>query len=237
MVFTIKPLVGITCYMNEEQVYLGHVYSDTILRSGGLPVAIPAIRELQDVEQLAETLDGLLLSGGEDIDPEWYGEDPIPGLGTVTPARDWSEIHLARRFLALNKPVFAICRGCQVLNAAFGGSLYQDLGSQHPSIQHAQKAPRSHRSHKITILEGTLLHSIAGTEQVKVNSFHHQAVKQEAPGFRVSSRAPDGVIESVEHPGSKFVLGVQWHPEHTALTDSLSAKLFEAFVQACSSPD
>lgn len=219
--------------MNEEQIYLGHVYTDAILRAGGLPIAIPIIKEQSDIEQLTDTLDGLLLSGGEDIDPEWYGEDPIPQLGTVTPARDSLEMMLTRRFIAADKPIFAICRGCQLLNAACGGSLYQDLNSQHEAIQHSQKAPRSHRSHNITILEDTLLHRIARTEQVKVNSFHHQAVKKPAPGFRISSRAADGVIESIEHPDASFVLGVQWHPEHTALTDSLSAKLFEAFVQAC----
>jgi putative glutamine amidotransferase len=136
--------------------------------------------------------------------------------------------------MAADKPVFAICRGMQLLNAAAGGTLFQDIERQFPDcLQHRQLAPRSHLSHQVVIADGSLLEKSAGAAQIRVNSFHHQAVKQPAPGFRVNAVAADGVVEGIESVSHRFVLGVQWHPENLARTDDAARKLFSAFIDVC----
>jgi putative glutamine amidotransferase len=232
-----KPVIAISASYEDEYACLKHEYYQTIVRSGGLPVIVPFFLEQEDVAQLCGIADGLLLTGGPDVDPDYYGEQPIRGLGRITPERDRVELMLAKEFVSKGKPVFAICRGIQLLNVALGGSLYQDINSQLDPLQHSQKAPRSHLSHRVNAESGTLLSRIAGTDTFKVNSFHHQALKDVAPGLRVAARAEDGIIEAVESEAHPFVLGVQWHPEDTAATDGVSSRLFAAFVDACRRPE
>src|SRR5690606_17373100 len=145
-------------------------------------------------------LDGLIISGGGDMNPILFNEEPLPQLGNVTPERDSSELELVNHMLASDKPILGICRGHQVLNVALGGTLYQDINSQiaSPLLQHDQKAKRDHQSHAVHIEKGTLLASIANTEKIMVNSFHHQALKDIPAPLIVSGRASDGIVEAVE---------------------------------------
>ncbi|GAB7386891.1 gamma-glutamyl-gamma-aminobutyrate hydrolase family protein [Bacillaceae bacterium] len=229
-----KALIGVTAGLEGEKISLHGNNTESLLRAGALPFIIPYTTDETVVEEICERVDGLLLTGGEDIDPAWFGEEPCPGLGTVTPQRDWLEIHLVRACLRREKPIFAICRGCQILNVACGGTMYQDLFSQRSDLlQHMQRSPRSHLTHAVKVTEGSLLQQITGVSEFKVNSFHHQAIKRPAPGFRIAAMARDGVVEAVESPRHSFVLGVQWHPENTAQTDAISRRLFRAFVDAC----
>jgi putative glutamine amidotransferase len=228
-----KPVIGVTASWEEEQMVLKHEYADWILKAGGIPLIVPCVDDPADIRRIGGAIDGLLLTGGADVDPAYYGEEPLPALGRVTPPRDRMELALTRHMLSLDKPVFAICRGLQVLNVAMGGSLHQDVTALGQVLQHSQKAPRSHLSHAVSAAEGSLLARIAGAAQWKVNSFHHQAVKTPAPGFRISAVTSDGVVEAIESEQHTFALGVQWHPEDTAAVDPISRKLFIAFVEAC----
>jgi putative glutamine amidotransferase len=219
---------------DDRKQFVMRDYSDAVIRAGGVPVLIPYTTRDDVIALISEELDGLLLSGGGDIDPTLFDEEPHPGLGEIIPDRDEMEIALIEQFVSQNKPIFGICRGCQVLNIALGGDMYQDLLAQKASvIQHAQKARRSHASHTIQIHEQSLLYSILGKTSVKVNSFHHQAVRMVAPGLKVSAKAADGVVEAIESETQEFVLGVQWHPECMAHTADDAQKLFDAFVDAC----
>jgi putative glutamine amidotransferase len=208
---------------------LTHDYLVRVREAGGIPVMLPPIGELP--AEILDRVDGLLLSGGEDIDPERYFAPPSPKLGTVDPLRDALELSLAAEAVRRGMPVLAICRGLQVLNVALGGTLIQDLPSECPSdTQHRQEAPSTEGTHPVSLSPGTRLAGIAGTAQLVVNSFHHQAAKDVAPNLQAVAHAADGVIEAVEGREG-FVLGVQWHPE--IQHGEFSLKLFGAFVEAC----
>lgn len=228
-----KPIIGITTDIGKENRHvLNHNYVKAVIQAGGLPVILPVGIE-EDVKQLSKTLDGLLLTGGGDIDPTLFDEEPHKHLGDVSPKRDSIEIELAKEMLSLNKPVLGICRGLQVLNIALGGNMFQDIYSQNTStlLQHVQKAPRIHQSHFVQVKEGSLLQSIAESDQIKVNSFHHQAVKDVPNPLIISGTASDGIIEAIESEDHAFVLGVQWHPEALAETgDQVSLRIFEKFI-------
>ncbi|MBA4603455.1 gamma-glutamyl-gamma-aminobutyrate hydrolase family protein [Thermoactinomyces mirandus] len=230
-----KPLIGLTMSLEEEKKQcLGRSYTDSVLQAGGIPLLIPYIVDDQALQQLSRKLDGLILTGGGDIDPTLFDEEPHQNLGEIIPDRDDMEIALIEQFMVQNKPIFGICRGCQILNIALGGDMYQDICSQKQTmLQHTQRAPRHHPSHTITIVENTLLHSIYAKGQAKVNSFHHQAVRNVKPSFQISAVAKDGIIEAFESSRHDFVLGVQWHPEEMVPNDTEAVKLFQAFVNAC----
>lgn len=230
------PIIGVTASRDDRgTLSVGREYLDAVFRAGGLPLMIPYTKAAKALDRIVEEIDGLLLTGGGDIDPTWFDEEPIPGLGWIDPERDHLEIALIRRMMEKRKAVLAVCRGCQILNVAAGGDMFQDLYRQREGLlQHMQKAPRSHLSHSVTVVENSLLFRIAGEATFKVNSFHHQAVRKLAPGFIASATAKDGVIEALESVRHPFVLGVQWHPEHLVQTDAISRRLFEAFVQAAS---
>lgn len=231
-----KPLIGITASLEANTIKLQRENSKAIEQAGGIPIILPYLDQQDTVDELADRIDGLLLSGGGDIDPFLFGEEPIPGLGSITPDRDWLEGLLIQRFLESGKPILGICRGCQILNVVAGGGMYQDIYTQKKEedlLQHVQRAPREHVSHSIRIEKGSLLSRILGEEPVKVNSFHHQAVGSMAPGFIVSARSSDRLVEAFESTNHPFVLGVQWHPEDLFHKYAPMAKLFSAFVSAC----
>lgn len=233
----IKPIIGITCVVNwqDGRQMQNETYIQAVLKAGGTPVLLPAVEDAAVLEAHLQLLDGLLVSGGPDIDPQWFGEQPAPALGAVVPLMDDYEVKLIRRFLATDKPILGICRGEQVLNVAAGGTLYQDIYSSLSGLlKHRQEAPRPFRSHSINIMPGTRLAAILGPGQTLVNTFHHQAVAQPAPGFVVSAQAPDGIIEAIESVNHRFVLGVQWHPEGMWNVAANYDQLFAAFVQAAS---
>ncbi|WP_399631358.1 gamma-glutamyl-gamma-aminobutyrate hydrolase family protein [Sporosarcina sp. SG10008] len=231
-----KPVIGITTDVQQDgENILKNTYVQAVIRAGGLPMIVPVGLE-QDVEQLIEMFDGLLLSGGNDINPMLFNEEPHEYLGVVSPSRDSSELELARRMLKTGKPILGICRGLQVLNVAVGGTLYQDLYKQNdsPILQHIQKAPNTHCSHYVQLDKGSLLESIAGSERIQVNSYHHQSLKEVPSDFKVTAVASDGIVEAIESTDEQFVLGVQWHPEAlSAAGDAVSLRLFERFISEC----
>lgn len=206
-----KPIIGITPDVEkDDKHFLRNDYMQAIIRAGGLPFIIP-IGDEADVAQIVGLLDGLLLTGGNDINPILFNEEPHTHLGEVSPSRDLFELELARQMLAVDKPILGICRGLQLLNVAVGGTLYQDIQQQYkgPILQHLQKAPDAHPSHFVQLAKGSLLAKIAGSERIQVNSFHHQALKDVPTVFNISGIASDGIIEAVESVDKQFVLGVQ----------------------------
>lgn len=238
------PLIGITSSRltgGAWGVYsLGHFmdytfsdYSQAILHAGGAPIIIPAAQDPKSIEAILNSVEGLILSGGPDIHPRRYGEEPLAGLGEVDEALDRMELMAARLAIDKNLPVLGICRGIQVLNVALGGTLFQDIASQVPeSLCHTPKTDKAVNTHTVRIEAGSRLNKIFGKRDIWVNGKHHQAVKDPAPGLVVSARAKDGIIEALEHPERPFVIGVQWHPEGTWEDDPYSKKLFHALVQA-----
>ncbi len=211
-------------------------YSQAILNAGGAAVIIPAAQDRSSLETVLGSLQGIILSGGPDIHPGRYGEEPLAGLGEVDQALDQMELLAAGMAVERNLPLLGICRGIQVLNVALGGTLYQDIASQVPeSICHAPKADKAVNTHSIRIAAGSRLQKLFGRRDIRVNGKHHQAVKDLAPGLTVAARARDGVVEAVELQGKRFVMGVQWHPEGTWRHDPYSRKLFSAFIQAARS--
>jgi putative glutamine amidotransferase len=182
--------------------------------------------------QLYERLDGILLSGGEDVNPVYYGASPHPALGKVDDGRDRAEFQLAQWAVEEDRPLFCICRGHQVLNVALGGTLIQDIPSQvQTAIQH-DVLPRDGMVHDVEIDPKSRLAAILGVTQVQVNSLHHQAIETPAPAACVTGYAPDGIIEAAELPDKKFVLSVQWHPEDLFRQHEVMRRLFRAFVAA-----
>ncbi|GER65839.1 gamma-glutamyl-gamma-aminobutyrate hydrolase family protein [Weizmannia acidilactici] len=230
-----KPVIGVTCSVNHKSHYLADDYVLAIRYAGGVPVLLPVGGE-EDIPLLLSKVDGILLSGGGDIDPFWFGEEPVPGLGEIEPGRDAFEIKLCRQVLIKDMPLLAICRGMQVLTVAAGGDMFQDIYSQMDAklLQHRQQAARTHLSHTVKLSPGSLLEKLAGCHFIKVNSFHHQAVRTVPKPFEVCGRASDGIIEAVENCAARFAIGVQWHPEALiGKNDLVSKNIFSAFIRAC----
>ncbi|MFZ5646692.1 MAG: gamma-glutamyl-gamma-aminobutyrate hydrolase family protein [Bacillota bacterium] len=231
-----KPLIGITCAWDEEKgcYYLAEAYAEAVEAGGGIPLPLAYTLDDYSVKRLTGMISGLVLSGGTDVDPAFFGEDPIPAGGEICPRRDEFELAVARAALASGVPVLGICRGMQVLNIAAGGDIYQDIESQAGGgrIKHFQHAPRWHPTHDIVIRQGTALASILGAGRLRVNSFHHQAVRKTAPGFIVSASSADDIAEAVESPEHLFAIGVQCHPEAMWKKHPPFLALFERLAEA-----
>lgn len=231
-----KPIIGITTDVEKNDRHvLSHTYIKAVIRAGGLPIILPVGIE-KDVKQFAGMLDGLLLTGGGDPNPMIFGEEPHARLGTVDPARDAVEFELFKEVLALDKPILGVCRGLQVMNLALGGNMYQDIYAQKEGelLQHSQKAPNTHGAHFVQVENSSLLESITKTNEIKVNSYHHQAVKDVPKPLIISGTASDGIIEAIESTAHTFVLGVQWHPEALAQNeDAVSLRIFDVFIEKC----
>lgn len=228
-----KPLIGVTPQWNAERkvVRILPEYLDAISAAGGIPVVLPLFAEPDAIQQLAGSFDGFLFTGGPDVSPELYGESDS-GLCVVSPVRDAMETILLKAVLKEDKPVFGICRGIQLINAALGGTLWQDIPSEHPSeIIHRQEKPYDNTVHTVA-LQGKLK-ELLGKETIRVNSRHHQAVRILAPKLSTAAISQDGLIEAVEMPGKRFFLAVQWHPENLYSKDGDAFLLFESFVNAC----
>ena len=232
------PVIGLTGNFQDGNCMLAEGYYQSILKAGGTPFIIPCYDDADTLINTLEKLDGILLTGGADINPLFLGEEPVKELHGINPRRDRQELLLTRLAADRQIPILGICRGIQTMNAAFGGPLYQDIHSQMEGIRikHSQELDRSYASHTVTIEKDTLLHNLFKADTIAVNSFHHQAVKEAAPGFRVCARATDGVIEAMESTEYKSMLGVQWHPECFILKgDECMMPIFHWLIQEAAS--
>lgn len=232
-----RPRIGLTMRLELEtrRFYLGRDYCEALEAAGAIPVHIPLIPKPDYISDVLQELDGILLPGCDsDIDPAYYGEEPHPNLGRVVPEKDRTDLLVLAEAERLNLPLLAICFGVQALNVFRGGTLIQDIGSQVADcIKHEQGRPLDRNSHGIRIDEDSILGKLAGIES-KVNSHHHQAVKQVGRELKATAWAKDGVIECIEDTrADRFNFGVQWHPELSWSTDDLSRGIFELFVGRC----
>jgi len=239
-----KPIIGInssrvikheTPYSHSVIESLSNDYVESVIKAGGIPIILPILCDEESIRRQLQLLDGVILSGGVDINPLVYNEEPSPKLGYIFPDKDTFDLLIVKIACELNKPILAICRGHQILNIAFGGTLYQDLSDMEDCyIKHQQQTKDGAATHTIDITPNSILHSILGSSIV-TNTFHHQAIKDLAPGFKVTAYSKDNVIEAIEKCDKKFVVGVQFHPEiMTAYNDKNMLKLFEAFITAAS---
>jgi putative glutamine amidotransferase len=241
------PLIGVTTSVTPDhdpaptpdRAHLNLAYMLAVQRAGGVPVLLPPYLDGQALQALWERLDGLVLTGGGDVAPERFGERRHPTVEAVSEARDALELDVTERALHQGRPLLAICRGVQVLNVALGGSLHQHIPEAYPAsdITHAQRAPRAQPTHAVKVMvEGSRVGAILGEPELKVNSFHHQALHRLGRGLREVAWAPDGVIEAVDGPADRgFVVGVQWHPEDLVDHDPAARNLFTALVTAARS--
>ena len=239
-----KPLIGLTCFSTDHPDWVQNApgqYVDGVFRdyprgiefAGGIPVLIPVYNDLEAAMAVLDRIDGLLLTGGKDVSPRFFNEEPRVGIGGIDYERDVMEVELARGADKLGIPILGICRGIQLMAVAFGGTLYQDIYSQVPGcLDHNQKATKRTNTHTVRVVKGSRLFRILETETVWVNSNHHQAVKDLPPGFVTSADASDDIIEAIERPDEPFLLGIQWHAEGTWVHDRPSRRIFSALVNA-----
>ncbi len=233
-----RPIIGVTLDSEEPGGYsklpwyaLRQNYSEAVVRAGGLPVLLP--HEPGQVAAYLEEIDGLIVTGGAfDVDPSLFGAEERHPTVKLKARRTDFEWKITEGAVARDLAVFGICGGQQLLNVVLGGTLIQHIPDELPAaLAHEQPNPRTEPGHVVRVVPGTLLHRICGTDELAVNSAHHQAAKATGPGVLVNARAEDGVIEGIEDPRRRFCIGVQWHPEYSISTGD--QKLFDAFVAAC----
>ena len=239
-----RPLIGLTCCSDRGPDWIPHAseqYLDFLFRdyqrgvefSGGIPVLIPIVKDLSTIKALLGRIDGLILTGGPDVSTRFYGQEPKIGIREMDYERDLIEIEAAKEAKRRSIPLLGICRGIQLIAVAFGGTLYQDISRELPeSLDHSQKAPKRINSHKVQVNTKSILFEILKEETLWVNSNHHQAIKALPPGFLATATASDGIIEAIEEPRERFLIGVQWHPEGTWIHDKASQNLFAALVKS-----
>ncbi len=230
-----KPIVGVMPLWDDDKdsIWMLPGYMEGVELAGGLPIVFPFTADEHDLEQLVNVCDGFLFTGGHDVSPALYNEDPLEGLVISCPKRDLMEGIILRKAMERDKSVLGICRGIQFINAFLGGSLYQDLPTQFPSeTDHHQTLPYDEPIHDVDIVGGTPLHDCLGVDRLPVNSYHHQAVNRLAPPLTPMAFAPDGLVEAAYMPDKKFLWAVQWHPEFSFKTDENSRKIFQAFVES-----
>lgn len=217
-----KPLIGITPQYEIERgrAWIRSSYTGAIIRAGGIPVILDQYPTKETAEALLPRLDGVLFTGGVDINPKLYGEEIDPKCGEIADVRDAFEQRLMEVVEQYDIPVFGICRGIQSMNVLSGGSLHQHRDN-HQDVRH-----------DVEVKAGTRLHAILGKTCINANSYHHQCVKVPAPGMTVTAYAPDGTVEAIERPGDRFFIGVQWHPELLSADEADHHALFLAFVEA-----
>ncbi|MEM7800973.1 MAG: gamma-glutamyl-gamma-aminobutyrate hydrolase family protein [Chloroflexota bacterium] len=239
----LSPLIGLTTYRVKVEGRdvtvdgLMSPYAKAVSAAGGIPVLIPLSLSEAELNELRRRLDGIILPGGGDMDPIHYGGDSNGKIYGVTPDRDRVELHLAKEAVDKDQPLFAICRGHQVLNVALGGTLYEDVLDMMPgAIKHAYftDAPRDYHAHPVEIKADTKLSELLNEKtEIGVNSLHHQGIKDLGTYLLPNAYSPDGLVEGYEIPGHRFAMSVQWHPEELVHRDEDMRILFKAFIDAC----
>ncbi|MDR1617012.1 MAG: gamma-glutamyl-gamma-aminobutyrate hydrolase family protein [Syntrophomonadaceae bacterium] len=233
-----KPIIGVTPIWDEDKnsIWMEPGYMNGIAQAGGIPVILPLAADKSVYAQIAHKFDGFLFTGGYDIAPVCYNEKKSPRCGFTYVERDKSETVLFREaLLRLDKPVFGICRGIQLFNVIMGGVLYQDIPTEFESsvkLEHNQEPPYDVPVHKVRLKESGILRQLLGTEEIAVNSCHHQGIKILSDQLETLALSEDGLVEAVRLPGKTFAIAVQWHPE-LAPRSEVSRKLFRAFVESC----
>ncbi|MBO4789659.1 MAG: gamma-glutamyl-gamma-aminobutyrate hydrolase family protein, partial [Oxalobacter sp.] len=227
------PVIGVTPLWDaaRKSVWMLPEYLDGVKATGGIPIVLPLDLSEEDADRMVELCDGFLFTGGQDVSPALYGTEDATGTIVPSPERDTMETVLLKKALQADKAVLSICRGLQFLNVFLGGTLWQDLPSQHPSdIVHRQSKPYSAPTHRVTVTGD--LKALLGKDVLEVNTLHHQAVKDLGKDLIPMAVAPDGIIEAVQLASKRFVWAVQWHPEYLFRTDPDSLTLFSHFVQS-----
>ena len=226
-----KPLIGISLGYNPKKNSVNTVYVQSVLKNGGVPYLVPVTDDVETLRQIVSQLDGLVMTGGEDINPKFYGEENHPELGEVNHERDSYDLTLVKLAIEHNVPILGICRGLQLINVALGGTLYQDLPSQHSQqINHRQESGTI-LAHKVLVTPNTQTSKVLGVSELMANSLHHQAIKKLAPGLKITGKAEDGVVEMIEGYPTRPILAVQYHPEYFASEgDTLMSKFFRHLI-------
>ena len=235
-----KPIIAITSSMdlnpnrlNDNRTMVSLDYSNSVINSGGIPVILPITDNFEVIKEQVKYFDGLILSGGGDPDPNLYGEDCLQEIGDITPERDTFELAILEEFLRTKKPILGICRGLQLMNVFYGGTLYQDIKYVDTNIQHKQKWLADLPTHDINILENNILFEIFG-KKARTNSFHHQMIKDLGRELTSIATANDDVVEAIQNKNYPFFYGVQWHPEMMASRGNLGMKkIFDKFIESC----
>ena len=236
-----KPVIGITVFKERKTrgVYnsVSYEYADCVIAAGGIPLFIP-LSEPENAKDYMDVVDGLIFSGGEDIAPRYFDEEPVIRLGGVDSVRDEFEFALFKAATENHKPILGICRGVQIINVALGGSLYQDIDSQIKNVKghHPDVTAKDELYHSVNIKPETILSSLFNREKIYVNSFHHQALKELGRNLKVSAISEDGIIEAVEYNdlNEQFIFGVQWHPEGLGRRYPEFIKIFKTLIEKSS---
>ena len=229
-----KPIIGVMPLWDDdkESIWMLPGYFDGLIRAGGTPVMFPFISDKDEIFRLMDICDGILFTGGHDVSPAIYGEEPMKCVSSCK-MRDDMEGIVLEKVIEINKPLLGICRGIQFINAYLGGTLYQDIKTQYPSdTEHHQEAPYDVPVHAVDIEEDSPLYGCLKSRRIEVNSYHHQAVKDLAPGLKVMARSEDGLTEGLYMPGHPFLWAIQWHPEFSFSKDDNSLKIFSSFIEA-----
>jgi len=233
-----KPIIGVMPLWDDEKNSLWMLpgYFEGLTQAGGIPIMLPLTNDETELDRLMEMCNGFLFTGGHDVSPDLYGEVPLKDMVSSCRKRDEMESYILKKAIEADKPVLGICRGIQFINAALGGTLYQDISTQYETdTEHHQKPPYDIPAHKVNIIKDSPLYKCISAEQIEVNSYHHQAVKDVAPELKVMAVSEDGLVEALYMPEQRFLWAVQWHPEFSYKTDVNSRKIFQVFIETANS--
>lgn len=230
-----KPIIGILAEVNDElTTAVKNTYIRAITVSGGAPVLLPYTDNDEAIDRFIDICDGFMFTGGADIDPSRYGEKQSPFCGSVRPYRDELDFKAFHKAMSTGKPILAICRGLQLVTAALGGTLYQDINTEvDTDMIHRQTEPVYSPSHGVNVLSDTPLFDLVGKDRIKANSFHHQAIKKLGNGCKIMATADDGIIEAIYLDGNRYLRAYQWHPERLCDSDESNRRIFDDFISAC----